>query len=463
MEYGFLSIVPPVLAIILALAAKNVYIALFSSLFAGYTIVNGFNILGGFDGMLTAIIQVFADSSNTMIIIACGMLTGLTYTIEKVGGIAGLVKYLTEKRSIIKTKRGSLLFTWILGMMIFITSSVNCLVTGTVTHSINDSMKVSREKQALFVHSVALSVCVLIPLNGWGAGISGTLQATGVADGMATVVGAIPLNFFCLLAVIVPLLTAIFGKDFGPMKKAEELAARGEFSGNSEIREEVKNSKGNESAADMVIPIATMIITLLGYMTVSGGGNLLKGNGMGGVMWGVSVAIIVAGILFIGKKKLTFDTFMGSVFKGIGNFVPFMVILTLAFAMGTLVKTLGAGNYLAEIAMKFMSPALLPALAFLISAIISFSTGTSLGTIMVMMPLLIPVALTVDMNVSLVTGAILGGSLFGDMSSPISDSTAITCSSTECDPVAHIRTLLPYTLTYAVITFVLYIVVGFIM
>ncbi len=472
MEFGFLSVLPPVLAIVLALVFKNVFVALFSGVFLGYIILAGGNVFVGLNETLYSFIKVFESNSNTIVIIVCALLGGLTLVVEKSGGISGFVEYMTKKKAIIKSKKGSSLFTWLIGILVFTSGTLSCMITGAVTRPLNDAMKVPHEKAAFLVHTTSTPVCVLIPLSGWGAFMIGLIEAQGVANAPKVLVQSIPLNFYCLIAVVALLYLIVSGKDFGPMKKAEERAEKlglldepkeegvkaQKAVSQTAAAEEIKAS----TAANMIVPILTMITVILGVMLITGKGSLIEGNGYGAILWGVFLSLFVAGSMYIKQKIFTFTEYVGLVFKGTGEILPVVSILIFAFSMGGVVKQLDTGAYLAHTLAGFLTPALLAALVFVIASIISFATGSSMGTHAVMMPLALPIALAMGVSIPLVASAVFGGGIFGDHASPISDTTAMSCATTGCDVMDHIRTQLPYALVFAGVTVVLYIIVGFI-
>lgn len=467
MEYGFLSLLPPFLAIVLALTLKNVFVALFSGCFLAYTILAGGNIFSGLNDTLMSFIKVFESNSNTIVIIVSALLGGLTLLIERSGGINGFVEYMTNKRSIIKSKKGANFFTWLIGVLVFTSGTLSCLVTGAITRPLNEAMKVPHEKSAFIVHTTSTPICVLLPLSGWGAFMIGLIEAQGIENAPVILFQSISLNFYCLIAVFSVLFFIITGKDFGPMKKAEERAEKTGML--DKIKGKVAAQKTEEkidikpsSPTNMVIPMLTMIIVIISVMLITGEGNIIKGDGYGGIVLGVFISLFVAGAMYIKQKIFSFDEIIDLIFKGTGNMLPIVSILIFAFSMGSVVKQLGTGEYLANTLSGILTPALLSALVFVIASIISFATGTSMGTMAIMMPLALPIALAMGVNIPLVAAAVFGGGIFGDHSSPISDTTAMSCGTTGCQVMDHIETQLPYTLIFAAITIALYLVMGLI-
>ncbi len=470
MKYGFWSVLPPLVAIILALVFKDVFVALFTGVLLGYIVLSGGNIFSGIDKTLMSFVEVFEDIDNTIVIIVVALLGGMTLLMEQSGGINGFVEYMTAKREIIKSKKGANLFTFILGIVVFTSGTLSTLITGTVSRPLSDAMGVSHEKLSYIVHSTSTPVCTLIPLSGWGAFMIGLIQSQGVEDPSSVLVKSIPLNFYSLLAVFGVLFFILTERDFGPMKRAEERAAKTGLLDEpkdtviEEAVEEVAPAIDRKtSPLNLVIPLLSMIGMIVVGLLITGDGNLLEGDGMRAILWGVCFGLLVAGIMYISQKIFTFQEFMDLAFKGTGNMLPVASILIFAFSMGDVVKELDTGVYLANLFSGFLKPALLPTLVFIISCIISFATGTSMGTMAVMMSLAMPMAMTMGSNIPLVVSAVFGGSIFGDHASPISDTTIMSCTTSGCDVMDHIKTQIPYALTFAGITIVLYVIVGFIM
>lgn len=470
MEFGFLSILPPFVAIALALISKNVFVALFTGVFLGYIVLSGGNILIGIDRTLMSFVEVFQDIDNTIVIMVVALLGGMTLLIEQSGGINGFVDYMITKREIIKSKKGANLFTFILGILIFTSGTLSTLITGTIARPLSDAMKVPHEKLSYIVHSTSTPVCVLIPLSGWGAFMIGLLQSQGVENAATVLVKSIPLNFYCLLAVFGVLFFILTEKDFGPMKRAEERATKtgllDEPKDGVIVEEKLETAvtiEKHTSAANLIVPLISMIGMIVTGMLITGKGSILDGDGMRAILWGVCFGLLMGGILYFSQKIFTFSEFMNIFFKGTGDMLPVASILIFAFSMGEVVNQLGTGEYLASLFASILKPSLLPMLVFVISCIISFATGTSMGTMAVMMPLAMPMASTMGTNITLVASAVFGGSIFGDHCSPISDTTIMSCTTSGCDVMDHINSQMPYALVCAGISIVLYIIAGIIL
>lgn len=472
MEYGVWSLIPPLVAIVLALYTKDVFTSLFLGCLSAYTILAGGNILIGTSDTLMSFVKVFENSGNTICIGLTALLGGLLVLTEKSGGVEGFVNFFINKKAFIKSRKAAELFSWLIGVLVFTSGTVSALIAGTVSRPLTDAFKVSHEKLSYIVHSTTTPVCALLPLSAWGAYMIGLIQAQGVENPVGTMVSSIPLNIYCIIAVLLVPFFAITQINYGPMRKAEKRAREQGFlddpasSSGKKVQQEaavIKESVKPTSPWNLVAPIFSMIAMIIIGLLITGKGNILEGDGMTAILWGNGLAILVALVLYTAQKIMTYKEFIDILFEGAGGLLPIAFILIFAWSLGAAVNQLGTGVYLASVLSGVLTPALLPPLIFIISCIISFSTGTSWGTMAVMVPIAIPMAVTSGTAIPLTFGAIVGGSVFGDHSSPISDTTIMSCFTTRCDVMDHIRTQLPYTLTAAAGTMVLYLVMGFIL
>jgi Na+/H+ antiporter NhaC len=472
--YGFLSVVPAIIAIALALYTKDVIRSLFLGCFSAFLILSGGNVISAIADTLMSFIKVFESNGNTIVIGVTLFIGGLLTVMEKSGGVAGFVQILTSKKSLIQSKRAAELFSWFIGVVVFTSGTVSALVTGTVSKPITDAYKVPHEKLAFIVHTTTAPVCALIPLSAWGAYMIGLIQPQGIADAATMMVRSIPLNFYCIIAVLMVPFLAITGKDYGPMKKAEVRALktglldepRAVGNPEQEIQQAettaTYNTAGATSAWNLVLPMVAMVVMIIFGLLVTGNGDLLKGNGSKAILWGSLFSLFVALMMYLAQKIMTYQEFMDHFFQGASQLLPISFILIFAWSFGEVVKKLGTGQYLAGTFADIITPGLLPALVFIIGCIISFATGTSWGTMAVMFPIALPMAVATNAAIPIVIGAVVGGSLFGDHSSPISDTTIMSCFTSRCDIVDHIRTQLPYTLTAAGLTMCIYLLLAFI-
>lgn len=470
MQYGFWSVVPPILTIVLALVTKNVFISLLIGIFTSSMVLCGGAPLTGLNDAFYSFIHTFESSGNTITLISFLLIGALIYLIEKSGGVEGFTEVMLKKRALIKTKRGASIFTWLLGIIIFTSGSLSCMVTGSVSRPFNDALKVPHEKSAFIVHATSTPWCVLFPLSGWLAALAGYLTSGGVPENEAisVLLRSIPLNFYCILAVFGTLAVSLFGINIGPMRKAEERAEKtgaldNPGRGGTLTEETTSPSKAKPRVLNMLLPMGVLIATILAVLTITGKGNPTQGAGMQSLLWGCILAVFTICILCVAQKLFSVDEVINEMFKGMGTMLPVAGILLFGFTMGNLVKDLDTGNYLTSVFMGVLSPALLPALSFLLCMLLSFATGTSMGTMAIMSVICLPMAISMGISIPLVAGAVFGGAIFGDHASPISDTTIMSCATTGCDIIDHVKTQMPYVLIFAAISLVLYVVLGFVM
>lgn len=470
MQYGFWSVVPPILTIVLALVTKNVFISLLIGIFTSSMVLCGGAPLTGLNDTFYSFIHTFESSGNTITLISFLLIGALIYLIEKSGGVEGFTEVMLKKRALIKTKRGANIFTWLLGIIIFTSGSLSCMVTGSVSRPFNDALKVPHEKSAFIVHATSTPWCVLFPLSGWLAALAGYLTSGGVPENEAisVLLRSIPLNFYCILAVFGTLAVSLFGINIGPMRKAEERADKtgaldNPGRGGTLTEETTSPSKAKPRVLNMLLPMGVLIATILAVLTITGKGNPTQGAGMQSLLWGCILAVFTICILCVAQKLFSVDEVINEMFKGMGTMLPVAGILLFGFTMGNLVKDLDTGNYLTSVFMGVLSPALLPALSFLLCMLLSFATGTSMGTMAIMSVICLPMAISMGISIPLVAGAVFGGAIFGDHASPISDTTIMSCATTGCDIIDHVKTQMPYVLIFAAISLVLYVVLGFVM
>ena len=468
MEYGFLSLVPPLLTIILALVTKNVFVSLFIGIMTGSFVLNAFSPLVSFNAGIYAIIDNMTQG-NTLIIGSCLIVGAVIHLMEKSGGIEGFVNVVVKNKGYIKTKRGANLFTWVLGLAVFTSGSLSCMVTGAVSRPVNDALKVPHEKSAFLVHTTSTPWCVLFPFSGWLASMAGYLVSGGVpeAESVSVLFQSIGLNFYCIMAILLCLVISLTQKDFGPMAAAEKRAAETgllddpSHAAKEEVEAAVSGAKPR--ACNLLVPIGVLIVVMFATLLITGNGNIMNGAGLQALIWAVVIALLTIMVMTVVQKVFTVEEVINEMFKGMGHMLPIAFILLFGFTMGTVVKALDTGSYLSSLFQQFLTPALLPALTFLIAVLLSFATGTSMGTMAIMAVIALPMAYDMGISIPLVAGAMFGGSIFGDHTSPISDTTIMSCATTGCDIIDHVKTQAPYCIAMAVVSFVLYVVLGFVM
>lgn len=465
--WGWLAILPPVIAITMAILTRQVYFSLGLGIYVGWVILSRGNPLTGLAATLEAFVNVFRDPDNTRIILFSAMVGSLIALMQRSGGVNGFVNFILRK-NLIKGRRAAQVLAWILGVIVFIESSIKILIVGTICRPLFDQLKISREKLAYIADSTSAPICMLIPLNAWGAFVVGLLSAQGEADPTTILIHSIPLNFYSILTVLMVLVVAITGWDAGPMRKAERRVAQegkllrdGAVPLVDEDIIEMRPIAGKpQRASNMLIPIITMSLAMPLFLIITGKGNITHGSGSTAVFWAVSLAIALAAILYRIQKLISAKEIMDLILKGAGGMISLALLMLLAFALGSTCKVLGTGRFIAQVTAGTVNPALVAALTFIASAFVAFATGTSFGTFALMIPLAVPLAHSVGASLPLVVAAVLAGGVFGDHCSPISDTTIVASMASACDHIDHVNTQLPYALLCAGGALVLFLIGG---
>jgi len=468
--YGWISILPPVTAIFLAIKTKQVYLSLTLGIWLGWTIINHWNPMTGLIQTVDALIAVFADADHTRVVLFSAMIGAVITFTQYSGGMKGFVNRIVD-RGLVKSRKSAGLLAWFIGFIVFIESSICVLVSGAVARPLFDKIRISREKLAYILDSTSAPKCVIIPLNAWGAFILGLLAAQGIQNPIRVFVSSIPFNFYAFTALALVLIVILTGKDIGPMKAAEQrvrhenkLLREGAESLISDAVVGMKEKPGIPTrAVNMILPIATMVITMPVVLFITGGGNLMEGSGSISVLWSVIAALAVGAVSYRAQglmrtKEIT-DVFM----KGVGGLIPLASLMVLAFAIGDTCETLGTGPFVAQAAKSTLPPGIIPAVLFLISSFIAFSTGTSWGTFAIMIPIAVPMIQLIGLHPGLLIAAVLGGGVFGDHCSPISDTTIISSMAAATDHIDHVRTQLPYALAAGALAMTFYLFFGFVL
>jgi Na+/H+ antiporter NhaC len=464
---GWASLLPPLVAILIALWTKQVYPSLFAGIWLGWTVLDAGNPIAGLRDAIQACIDVFKDEGNTKVIAFSAAVGALIALTQRSGGVAGFIDWITRRRHV-RSARGAQLLAAALGFGIFVESNITCLVTGAIARPLFDRFKLSREKLAYICDSTSAPICMLIPMNGWGAYVIALLASQSVANPVSVLVTAIPLNFYSLMAAGYVVYIAASGKDWGPMARAERRA----HETGQVIREgatplvstEVLNLSPKPGLAprvrNMLIPLGAMVTMMPVGLWITGDGNLMAGSGATAVLWAVLGAIVVAGSMYLWQGLFTFAELTELFFKGVGGLMPLALLMMFAFALGATCLELGTGLYAAGVAEGILSPVVVPTALFLLSGFIAFSTGTSWGTFAIMLPIAVPLADVLGVHLPLSVAAVLSGGVFGDHCSPISDTTIISSMAAGSDHIDHVRTQLPYALMVAVPSSLMFLLLG---
>jgi len=490
-EYGFWSLVPPLVAIVLALRTKQVFLSLTLGIWIGWIIIEGGNPLSGSFATLNAFVAVFEDAGNTRTIIFTLLIGALIALIQRSGGVAGFIELVKTKLEKAEgenrnNRRLVQFFASLTGIVIFVESNISILTVGTLYRPIFDNLKISREKLAYLADSSSAPSCIIFPFNAWGAYIMGLLVMQGFDQPFATMMRALPYNFYPFLALGLVGYIIYTGKDYGPMKKAEKRATEeGKLIADGAtpmISDEVSMLEAKAGISyrsiNMILPIITMIIMMPVMLIYTGWEGLAstdgsfidlalramgQGSGSTSVLTAVTTSILVAMGLYKAQGLLGIKEMVDLSLKGMSGMVSLAILMVFAFTLGSLCKELKTGLYVAEVSKAWLSPNLVPAIVFLVSCFIAFSTGTSWGTFAIMISIAVPMAQAMGTDPHLAIAAAIGGGVFGDHCSPISDTTIISSMASASDHVDHVNTQLPYALTAGGVTLLMYLVLGFMM
>lgn len=465
----FLALIPPIVAIVLALITKEVYSSLFIGILVGGLFYSGFS----FEMTLTHIfsdgfVAVLSDSYNVGILVFLVILGAMVSLMNRAGGSAAFGHYAKNK---IKTRAGAQLATVALGVLIFIDDYFNCLTVGSVMKPVTDEHKVSRAKLAYLIDATAAPVCIIAPISSWAAAVSGFVEGE---DGFSIFIRAIPYNFYAILTIVMMIALILLKVDFGPMKTHEANALKGDLfsTGRNEGSREQEAANPKGKVIDLLIPIIMLIACCVIGMIYTGGffdgagfvAAFSNSDASVGLALGSICAMILTIIIYLIRRVLSFKECMDCLPDGFKAMVPAILILTFAWTLKAMTDSLGAAVFVADTVQKsagsFMN--FLPAIIFLVACFLAFSTGTSWGTFGILIPIVVNVFMNSNPQLMIISiSACMAGAVCGDHCSPISDTTIMASAGAQCDHVNHVSTQLPYVIVVAAISFITYIVAGF--
>ena len=466
----FWSLVPPLVAIVLALISKEVYSSLAIGLIFGGLLASGFN----FEGTMKAIfekgfISVLSSAYNVGILIFLVILGMVVALMNKTGGSDAFGKWASKR---IKTRVGAQLMSVLLGCLIFIDDYFNCLTVGSVMRPVTDKHQVSRAKLAYLIDATAAPVCIISPISSWAAAVTGFVDGE---DGFALFIKAIPFNYYALLTIVMMIVITIWKFDFGPMKLHEENAKKGDLftTGEEKFDELDRGSHKDGKLIDMLFPIVSLIICCVIGMLYTGG--IFSGAGIieafsncdasVGLSMGSFVSLIITLIFYIARGSLKFTECMDCLPAGFKAMVPAILILTFAWSLKSITDVLGAKEFVANM-MEHSATGmqlLLPAIIFVVAVCLAFSTGTSWGTFGILIPIVVAVFAGKDSQMMIISiSACMAGAVCGDHCSPISDTTIMASAGAQSNHINHVNTQLPYAMLVAAVSFVSYIIAAFI-
>ena len=471
------SLLPPVIAIVLALITKEAYSALFIGVLVGGLFTCGFAPVATLDTILNdgLIAAIAANAGIFLFLVLLGIIVSL---VNAAGGSAAFGRWAETH---IKTHAGAQLATFVLGILIFIDDYFNCLTVGSVMRPVTDGHKISRPKLAYLIDATAAPVCMIAPISSWAAAVSSTAEDldTGIS-GIQLFIRAIPYNFYSLLTFVFIITLTLLKFDYGPMRGFEERARNtGDLSGSAGSTEENANPKGR--VIDLVIPVIMLIILCtIGMLYVGGffgadtsGCTDYAGDFIGafgntdafvGLPWGGIIALVLTVIYLVARRVVGFREAMGCIPKGFQAMISPIIILTLAVSLKTTLNALGAADYVHDL-MYAASEGLynmLPAVIFLVACVLAFASGTSWGTFGILIPIVTAIFPSDSALLYIGISACCAGAVCGDHCSPISDTTIMSSAGAQVEHVNHVATQLPYAITVACLSFVCFVLAGFI-
>ncbi len=476
--YGSIwALIPPIIAIGLALITKEVYSSLFIGIVAGGLLYSNFSFEGTVVHVLSdGFVASLSDSYNMGIILFLVVLGALVAMMNKAGGSAAFGKWASKH---IKSRVGAQLATTLLGVLIFIDDYFNCLTVGSVMRPVTDKHKISRAKLAYLIDATAAPVCIIAPISSWAAAVAGFAQDSGM-NGFQLFLSAIPYNFYAILTIVMMVTISLTKFDYGPMRQHEINATSGDLHSSKlkEMAAEVSAENEKGKVIDLVLPVIVLIISCVIGMIYSGGffdatsesyKNIIdafsNSDASVGLVYGSFVTLIITVIFYMIRRVISFKDCMEAVPEGFKAMVPAIMILACAWTLKAMTDSLGAKEFIAALvegsAASFMN--LLPAIIFLIAVGLSFATGTSWGTFGILIPIVISV-FGFDSGTITIIGisACMAGAVCGDHCSPISDTTIMASAGAQSDHINHVTTQLPYALTVAGVSFVCYLIAGFV-
>ena len=462
----WITLLPPLLAIGLAIGTRQVYLSLAGGIWLGWIILLDWNVAAGLAETIESTVRVLGDDYDARVIMFTLVIGALIATLSSSGGVAGFVAWLERNRWVTNARRSQLL-AWLIGVGIFIESNITVLVAGSVSRPLFDRYRISREKLAYLIDSTSAPICILIPLNAWGAYNLGLLNEQGVDQPLGVFLRSIAFNFYSFAAVILALAVILVKLDWGPMKRAEARAAKGEVlaPGATPMMDEGVLSQDEETAVppravNMFVPVLVLVAAMPLGLWITGGGDLREGDGATSVLWASLAGLAAAWILLLAQRAYSVDKLVRIALRGAGGLVPLALILLLALALGDVTGELGTGRYVAAVVEGSLAPAVFLPLVFVVSSAIAFSIGSSWGTFAIMIPIVVPAAAALGLDLAPFLAAALSGGIFGDHCSPISDTTVISSMAAATDHVDHVRTQLPYALAGGAVATVCFAIAG---
>jgi Na+/H+ antiporter NhaC len=460
----WLSVIPPLVAIVIVLWRKEVILALLMAVFSSELLLayqNHSNIIFyAFIGSIERIISVVSSPGNARLLIFSLLIGALLAYVRNSGGVTAMVNKLVSK-GIAKSKRQVGAVTMFTGLVIFIESNLSVLTAGILSRDLFDKFKMSRARLAFIIDSTSAPVCILVLLNGWGAYVLGLLNNYELEQSSMSVLwGTIPFNFYAIIALLMVAYTVFTDKVYGPLKQSELELHKLEEKDKEYLKEElIKPTK----ARFMIVPLLSMVLAMFFFMYWTGDGDITRGSGGESVLYATCFAVAIAYFLLLFSKRFSHKELVEVGFEGLSELLPLVTIVLFSLTLGASLKELGTGVFIAGFVGDNLPLIFVVPMLFIAGGIISFSTGTSWGTFAILIPIGVPLIQSLGLPPSLVIAAILGGGVFGDHCSPISDTTCVSAIASGCDLLEHVKTQLPYSLFGGALALIAYFIASYIM
>lgn len=469
----FWALIPPIIAIVLALLTKEVYSSLFIGVIAGALLFSGFSFSGTMKHTFNdGIFAVLSDTNNVGILVFLVILGIMVALMNRAGGSAAFGEWASKR---IKTRVGAQIATIVLGILIFIDDYFNCLTVGSVMRPVTDKHRVSRAKLAYLIDATAAPICIISPISSWSAAVTGFVP--GNHNGIALFVQTIPYDFYALLTIAMMFIITITKTDYGPMALHEkhaieknDLFSSPNHADTADATEKAPNAKGR--VIDLILPVFALIVFCVIGMIYTGGffsgASFITAFSQSvasvGLVYGSFFALIFTLILYVSRGVLNFRECMNCIPEGFKAMISPILILTFAWSLKAMTESLGAATYVQNLvqhsAGSFMH--FLPAIIFLIAVFLAFATGTSWGTFGILIPIVVNIFNNTDQKMMIIAmAACMAGAVCGDHCSPISDTTIMSSAGAQCDHLNHVSTQLPYAFTVAAVSCITYIIAGF--
>lgn len=453
---GWLTLLPPLVAIVFVFWRKEVVTALIIGLVTSeWLLVINQGSYSPFKGFIAGIerqISVLNDPGNARLIVFSLLIGAVLAFMQYSGGVAALVQRLVNSGFANNARRSGLL-SFFTGVVVFIESNLSVLTAGILSRGLFDRFGMSRARLAYIIDSTSAPICILILLNGWGAFIIGIISEFSVDQSPVSIlVATIPLNVYALSTLAVVFYTVWTGRVYGALKRHEQTEQQ-QATDSSELTEVGR-------ARDMLIPLLVLVVGMLMFMLWTGNGNIMAGSGSKSVLYATILSIVIGFLLLIQQQRFSYRSVVDMGFKGISDVLPLVAILFLSIGLGASVRELGTGVFISGLVADYLPLFMVPAVVFLAGAFASFSTGTSWGTFALLVPIAMPISSELNLPPSLILAAVLGGGIFGDHSSPLSDTTAVSSLAAGSDLLDHVRTQLPYALGCGGFSFIAYLFLG---